>query len=56
MAYVIKNVEASGRFFASNVGIDVGLLTKLGSEAMIPDERVTMRKPCWGKDLEAASC
>ena len=43
MMYVRKNVEAFGRFWASSVGIEPGLLTRPGSAAMIPDESVTTR-------------
>jgi hypothetical protein len=43
--HVRKNVEDFGKFWASSVGTDVGLLTIPGKDAMIPDERVTTRKP-----------
>jgi hypothetical protein len=43
--HVRKNVEDFGKFWASSVGTDVGLLIIPGKDAMIPDERVTTRKP-----------
>ena len=44
--HVRKNVEALGKFWASSDGIDAGLLTRSGSAAMIPDERVTIKNEC----------
>ena len=44
--HVRKNVDALGKFWASSDGIDAGLLTRSGSAAMIPDERVTIKNEC----------
>ena len=40
-------MEDFGKFWASSVGTDVGLLTRPGKDAMIPEEKVTTRKPFW---------
>jgi hypothetical protein len=45
MTHVRKNVEDFGKFWASSVGTDVGLLTNPGRDAIIPEERVTTKKP-----------
>lgn len=45
--HVKKKVEAAGKFCASNDGIDVGLLTRPGNAAMIPELSVTIRKECY---------
>lgn len=43
MMKVRKKLEAKGRFLASSVGAELGLLTRSGSAAMIPEERVTIK-------------
>jgi hypothetical protein len=43
--HVRKNVEDFGKFWASSVGTDDGLWTNPGRDAMIPEEKVTTRKP-----------
>ena len=41
-----KKVEARGRLDARRPGIEVGLFTRLGRAAMMPEESVTTRNEC----------
>jgi len=43
--YVKKKLDALGKLAANNDGTDVGLLTSCGRAAMMPDERVVIKKP-----------
>jgi len=44
--YVMKKVDAWGKFLARILGIEVGSWIKPCNEAAIPDERVTIKKEC----------
>ena len=46
MMKVRKKLEANGRFLASSVGAALRFLLSSGSAAMIPEERVTIKKEC----------
>lgn len=46
MTYVKKKLEAWGKFVASKLGTEAGFFTRAGKAAMIPDERVTIKKEC----------
>ena len=43
--HVKKNVDDFGRFCAKIFGTPVGWFTRSGKEAIIPDTRVTTKKP-----------
>lgn len=45
--YVKKNVDARGSWLARREGTDVGFDTSWGRAAMMPDETVTTKKPCY---------
>ena len=47
MTYVKKKVEARGKPCAKSPGIDVGLFNIPFREAIIPDERVTIKNECF---------
>lgn len=47
VTHVKKNVEAKGKFDASNDATDVGLFRMFVIEAIIPEDKVTIRNECY---------
>lgn len=50
ITHVKKKVEAKGKFDASNDATDVGLFKMLVIEAIMPEDKVTIRNECY-RDL-----
>jgi hypothetical protein len=50
--YVKKKVEARGKPCAKSPGIDEGFFNMLLREAIIPDERVTIKNECYKKNIK----
>jgi hypothetical protein len=48
VTHVKKKVEAKGKFDASNDATEVGLFKMVAIEAIMPEDKVTIRNECYG--------